>query len=358
MSPLADIEVAGGSVEADYCDVVRQAEDAFEELRGARIFLTGGTGFVGTWLVETFVRANVALDLGARMTVLTRRPEAFRAKAPHLVADPALRLITGDVTRLTSSIAGERFTHVIHAATEASAAVNDADPLAAVDTAVAGTRAVLECAKDWGSKRVLFTSSGAVYGAQPSELDLMPEDHRGAPDPLEPAAAYAEGKRMAEMLCALYAKQHGVPVTVARLFAFVGPYLPLDFHYAIGNFIADGLGRRPITVAGDGSPVRSYLYAGDMAVWLWSILAFGDTAVAYNVGSEAGYAIADVARTVAEAFDPPAEVAILGAQTRAGSGNRYVPSTQRARDELGLTETVSLTDAVARTVRWYESRRK
>jgi nucleoside-diphosphate-sugar epimerase len=349
----ADNPLAG-----DLDEVLGVAAPAFETLRGARLFITGGTGFVGTWLLESFAWANARMELGAEATVLSRNPDAFAEKVPHLAADPAIRFVRGDVTELSADVDGAPFTHVIHAATEASATVNERDPLAAVDTAVGGTRAVLECARTWGAARVLFTSSGAIYGPQPADLERIPEGLLGGPDALAPAAAYAEGKRMAEMLCAIYAKQFALPVTVARLFAFVGPYLPLDFHYAIGNFIADGLAGRPVAVVGDGQPIRSYLYAGDMAAWLWTILAFGEVGSAYNVGSEAAHSIASVAEVVAGAFDPPAEVRIEATATRAGSGNRYVPSTERARNELGLSETVSLVEAVRRTVQSYESRRR
>src|SRR5260370_33188789 len=97
----------------------------------------------------------------------------------------------------------------------------------------------------------------------------------GAPDTMDANSAYGEGKRMAELLCAIYRKSYGIETKIARGFAFVGPYMQLDTHFAIGNFVSDSLAGQCIEVRGDGTPLRSYLYASDLMVWLWTILTRG-----------------------------------------------------------------------------------
>ncbi len=268
---LEDVVVAGmrNPLEEDLQCVLEQTGALWDELRGARVFLTGGTGFFGCWLLETFLWANDRVGLDASVVVLTRRERAFTTKAPHLAGHPAVRLWHGDVR--TFEFPEGQFSHVIHAATPSSTAAAEHDRRVMFETMVSGTGRALEFARRCGAQRFLLTSSGAVYGRQPAELTHVPETYCGGPDPTDARMVYAEGKRAAEMLCALYADQRLQPV-IARCFAFVGPYLPLDVHFAVGNFIADALAGRPIRIKGDGNAFRSYLYAGDLAVWLWTIL--------------------------------------------------------------------------------------
>jgi len=322
-------------------------------LREARLFMTGGTGFFGGWLLESLLWANRRFDLGASVTVLTRDAAAFAGRAPHLAGDGAVTLHEGDIR--TFAFPDGRFTHVIHAAVDATPPANQAGRRDVVDVIVEGTRRALEFARDRGVRRFLFTSSGAIYGRQPIELEYTPEEYCGAPDPSDPQTAGAEAKRAAEMLCAVHAGETLQPV-IARCFAFLGPYLPLDGAFAAGNFIRDALAGGPIVVAGDGTPVRSYLYAADLAGWLWTILLRGRTGAAYNVGSEDALSIAELARRVASCASPSVQVRIVGAPTRGHGGDRYVPSTLRARTELDLQPTVGLADAIARTMEWHAAR--
>jgi dTDP-glucose 4,6-dehydratase len=335
----------------DLDHILKQTGDLWDELRGKRIFITGGTGFFGCWLLESFLWANRQLNLRASIVVLTRNPDQFRRKAPHLVADPCLSLLVGDV-RDFQLPAGE-FTFLIHAATEASIQQMREAPFEMLDTIVSGTRHALEFARRCGIQKVLFTSSGAVYGRQPSSLDHVPEDYLGGPDPLNPTSVYGEGKRTAEMLCALYASKYSLDCKIARCFAFVGPYLPLDSHFAIGNFIRDGLSGGPVRVTGDGTAYRSYLYAADLAIWLWTILLRGVSCRPYNVGSEADLTISDLARKVAGLVGGDNEIQMARHSTGVGLPERYVPDTRRAQFELGLREWTSFNDAILSTARWY-----
>jgi dTDP-glucose 4,6-dehydratase len=129
--------------------------------------------------------------------------------------------------------------------------------------------------------------------------------------------------------------------------------MQLDAHFAIGNFIGDRLHDRPIRVQGDGSPVRSYLYASDLMVWLWTILFRGQSCRAYNVGSEEALNIATLAREVAAALPPAVDVDIASTAAPGAPVHRYVPSTARAREELGLRAEVPLREAIRRTHAWF-----
>jgi nucleoside-diphosphate-sugar epimerase len=335
----------------DLDHILDHTRDLWDELRGQRIFITGGTGFFGCWLLESFIWANEKLNLNAQATVLTRSPDAFRVKAPHLAGNEAVTLLSGDVR--TFDFPKESFSHIIHAATESSAKLNDENPLLMVDTIIDGTRHTLDFAKACGARKFLLTSSGAVYGKQPPELTHIPEDYSGAPDPMDPKSAYGQGKRIAEHLCTLYARQSDIEMKIARCFAFVGPYLPLDTHFAIGNFIRDALNGGPIIIKGDGTPRRSYLYAADLAIWLWTILFKGQSCRPYNVGSEEERSILQIARQVAACLPSAIALEIRGRHDPQRSTESYVPSTRRCFQELGLQAWTELSTAIRRTMAQY-----
>jgi nucleoside-diphosphate-sugar epimerase len=336
----------------DLDHILDKTAGLWDELRGKRLFVTGGTGFFGRWLLESFVRANDQLKLNASATILSRNPAAFQVSMPHVAAHKSIRLAAGDVC--TCDMKGERFDYVIHAAVEPLPPTASVDSLLLFERNIAGTKNALETALRCGAHRFLLTSSGAVYGRQPAELTHVPEDYLGAPDPLDPFTAYGQAKRASEFLCAAYARTYGFAVTIARCFAFVGPHLPLDAHYAVGNFIRDALQGGPIHINGDGTPRRSYLYAADLAIWLWTILLRGRAGRAYNVGSDTDLSIQELADEVRKGVAPQAEIRIAKRQSPiANRSERYVPDVARAKAELGLDIRIPLPDAIARTSAWY-----
>lgn len=341
MNPLA----------TDLDEILAATCGLWEELRGGRIFITGATGFFGCWLLESFLWANQQLDLKARVTILTRNPNRVRERLPH-VDGSSIDVITGDIRDFHFPQGG--FSHIIHAATESSVELNAKQPQVMFDTIVDGTRRCLEFAERAGAGKFLFTSSGAVYGKQPPEFSHVTEDFTGSPDPLDPNSAYGEGKRAAELLCALAAKRDRFEVKIARCFAFVGPYMKLDAHFAIGNFIRDVLEGVRIGVRGDGRPLRSYMYPSDLMIWLWTILFRGESCRVYNVGSEQAINIADLAHEVSAWGEEGmrVQVEVLGTPVAGDPAPRYVPSTARAQKELALRCSVPLREAIRRTVEW------
>jgi nucleoside-diphosphate-sugar epimerase len=325
--------------------VLAHTRPHWERLRGGRIFVTGATGFFGIWLLESFAFANRSLDLGAKLVGLSRNPEAFYAKAPHLAQESSIALHRGDVRDF--DFPRGSFTHVVHAGTTSSTPVAPAEML---DTITRGTKRTLEFAVASGAKRFLFVSSGAVYGKQPSEIMHLPESYQGAPNPIDPNSAYGEGKRVGELLCAMAHKDNGLETAIARCFAFVGPHLPLEAHFAIGNFIRDAINGGYIKVK-DGTPYRSYLYAADLAIWLWTILFKGEACHPYNVGSDQEITIAELAQTVALTLggSVASSTSVLKFSSPA---TRYVPDVSRIQKELCLAPVIKLSDAIQRVAVW------
>lgn len=309
------------------------------------LLLTGGTGFFGKALLRHWQMTGVA----PRVTVLSRDPDGFLARYSEFVGLPWLRWQKGDILEPASLPAATPFTHILHAAADSTRGP-ELTPLRRYTQIVDGTRNLLDYAVAYRVPRFLLVSSGGVYGPQPPEMAQIPESYHAMPDPLQAENAYSVAKRCAEHLCALYRQQYGIQTVVARCFAFVGRDLPLDAHFAIGNFIRDALVREQITVSGDGTPVRSYMDQRDLAHWLEVLLADGRAGQAYNVGSDAPLSIAELAHRVRDLLAPGKTVHVSAAAVHAGnSRNLYVPGIAKAQMELGLVLRHTLEDAVRET---------
>jgi dTDP-glucose 4,6-dehydratase len=307
--------------------------------------LTGGTGFFGKALLRHWAQQERTGKPMANVTLLSRNPQRFISQNPHLIAHPWLHFIQGDICDASSLPYSSAFTHVLHAAADSTLGPQ-LTPLQRYDQIVKGTRNLLDLAVACGAQRFLLTSSGAVYGSQPTYHENIPEDWHGMPDPLNPTNAYGVAKRAAEHLCALYENEHGLQTVVARCFAFSGPDLPLNVHFAIGNFIRDALWHEEITVAGDGTALRSYLDQSDLAHWLITLLELGLHGEAYNVGSDQAISIADLAILVRDTLAPNKVIRILGTSDAQRPRPKYVPNTDKIRLHLGLHAATSVKESI------------
>jgi nucleoside-diphosphate-sugar epimerase len=324
----------------------------WECLRGAHLFITGGTGLFGRWLTEALLFSNQTRDLGLSLTILTRDPRRFRATAPALAERPELRLLAGRLTDFTVPDGGS-FTHILHLASESNP--DGAGNWAArhMHTALEGTRRVLDLAAAQKAA-LLLTSSGAVYGQDDAVINhLWVEGHAGPADYLSEKSVYGQSKRMMEIMTAMAAQTHGFRALITRCFAFAGPHLPLDSNYAIGNFIGDALAGRDIVVNGDGTPLRSYLYMADLVIWLLAILLRGKTCCPYNVGGDQAVSIAALARLVANCAGTDSKVVIKGQPVPSSAPSTYLPDLSRAETGLGLRVAISLEEGIRRCMAWH-----
>lgn len=339
---------------ADLDLVLSLTPSFWHRFQGARLFLTGGTGFIGQWLIQTIQRANDRLDSRIELVVLSRDPQRVQTSQPQVFARQDIRLLQGDITSFSPP--DGPLDLCIHAATDVADPGKTGHALQTFDAIVNGTRRVLDLAHDKGVSRLLLTSSGAVYGPQPPGLAHIPEHYNGAPDTLQVSAAYGNAKRTAEWLtCAYAAQATGMETVIARIFALIGPGIALDGPFAAGNFVRDVLAQKPIVIAGDGRPVRSYLYMADLCYWLLRLLESGQSGQAYNVGSEHPLSIQDLAQEIVHVNKSPCAI-----EVRQPSGNpslppRYVPDTHKARQSLQLQEITPLHEALQKTLQWSRS---
>lgn len=314
-------------------------------MAGRSLAVLGGTGFFGKSILDAFVRGLLAPHGIDRIVAVARRPDRLARDHPELVV-PGVDLVALDVA---TASALPRADYLIHAANTTDARAYQADPAGerAAILAAADRFADL-AARDCPDARIVYASSGAVYGQQPADVAGLDEEapFAGAAGLVAYKRDYAEAKRAAEARIARLGRDHGIRVAVARCFAFVGPYLPRDQHFAVGNFLADGIAGREVAVHARHPVIRSYMHADDLVRWLLTIAdaATPDCPV-YNVGSDEGVDVADLARRVGTLYGVAARVA----QQDPTPVDRYVPSIERARRDLGLDLRFDLDQALAGT---------
>lgn len=293
------------------------------------LFFTGGTGFFGKSILRYWQNHSPKFE---RIFILSRNPEAFLASYADLLTDLNVNFIEGDILDISKINLDIKFDYIIHAATESSlgSRINNFDLFSQI---VRGTEEVLQFAVNHGCKKFLLTSSGAVYGIQPKNMEKIPEDYLGSINQLDPNSAYGIGKKAAEHLTILYANKFGFDYVIARCFAFVGEDLPLNAHFAIGNFLRDSINDRDLTVNGDGSPLRSYFNQNDLAYCLNLMLFMKTKYKVYNVGSDVKISIKDLAAMIRDKVNPRKKI-IVKAKRDSNLKNKYIPNVDRLRAEF------------------------
>lgn len=318
-----------------------------EPLAGRHLFLTGCTGFVGAWLLRALSCLNGA-GAQIRATVLTRDASGFSRRHPRLAASAWLHPVEGDVK--TARLETGPVDFVIHGA----AAVRPEalrDGYAVLSDLMVGTRHVLEHAAASGAGRILLLSSGAVYGPLPNGARAYAEH---LPCTVSPADAYACGKVAMEALALAHARNGGPSTVIARMFAFIGPWLPE--HLAVAQILRMAAEDGAIVLDGDGSPVRSFLYGADMAAWLLTLLAHGENGLICNVGSDEAHALIDLAHLTGT-LTTPAKPVRAGTASPDPVRKHYVPDIGLARRRFGLAPWTPLSTALARHFAWQAASR-
>ncbi|OAQ38804.1 hypothetical protein A5893_12200 [Pedobacter psychrophilus] len=334
--------------EDDLKMVLSNTKNCWHKLVDKTIFITGGTGFFGIWLLMSYLYANRTLKLNSNIILLTRDKFKFLNKYSWVNDYQEITFIEGDIKDFQFPEIAIDF--IIHAATEASVKLNIEKPLIMFNTIINGTKRVLDLAKAKNVESILLTSSGAVYGKQPSEIENLSEDYLGAPMPSEKSSMYGESKRMSEVLFSTYYHQYKLPVKIARCYAFVGPYLPLDSHFAVGNFIKNIIEGEDIIIEGDGTPYRSYMYAADLTVWLWTILFSGKNNEPYNVGSPESISIQELAEKILKIDLENKSKIFVKIPISGNLPLRYVPNVNKAIKGLGLDIYTTIDASLNKTI--------
>ena len=337
-------------IESDLNFIFNKCINEFNSLSNKSILITGGTGFFGKWFLELIFYANKNYNTNILTTLITRNKTKFFLENPHYKNNKFLKIIQNDILDLKKI--NQKFDFLLHmAATSATETFNGETDAKKISTLSDGAKNIMEIAIENNISKILFTSSGVVYGS--SSKDMKVESDEGSSLDLEKRNGLAKGKILAEDIISDLSLKNNINYKIARCFSFVGPYLPLDIHYAIGNFINDAVFKDKILINGNGSPYRSYLYISDTLIWLIKLLVSNEEGI-FNVGSERRIQIIELANMVRDIIAPSKKVIIQEQVIHEGNFKRdiYLPNTEKIRNALGVQEWTSLEESINKTARF------
>ena len=337
---------------ADFLTITQSIPSDLKLVVNSNLLITGASGFVGKWLTLSWLSARQELNGNGRLMVVARNVDGLRQLCSIYGATNEVIYIESDIRdfEIPTEFTPE---YVIHAATPASESLNNQQPEEMMSIIIEGQRNILNESIRSGVKKFLFLSSGAVYGKQPLDVQYVAEDYSGGPLPTDVRSVYHEGKRMAELIGNIQAANNKISFVTGRLFAFLAPYLPLNSHFAAGNFMLDRMKGRDILVRSDGQSIRSFQYGSDLCVFLWALLIRGRSGEAYNVGSDEAISIENLAHQIQSTLSTVSKVEIIG-KIDPATHTRYVPSIAKIKTELLVSNVVDLQTSIARTAKWYE----
>ncbi|HEY3300172.1 MAG TPA: NAD(P)-dependent oxidoreductase [Methylophilaceae bacterium] len=310
------------------------------------LLVIGGSGFFGKSILDAYSRGLLRPWGISRVIAMSRNAHELSKQVPHLITE-RVELLSADISIVNSLPTAD---YVIHAAASTDVRGYISKPEQEKKNIQAGTYNYCDLAKLAHPKsKIVYVSSGAVYGVQPKTLNAITESYR--PDTLvgmDPGKIdYAIAKNHAESAIKTLAAE-GLNLSIARCFAFVGMWLPRDQHFAIGNFIDDGINGRPIKVKAQHKVYRSYMYADDLVEWLMTIAENSNPLCpVYNVGSDQEVLLGDLAQKISKLFSVEADVAAI-LETKI---DRYIPSIEKAKTELGLYLKYDLMSSIYATLK-------
>jgi len=334
---------ANYEIEKDAMQSIERSGIDINSFKGKTVLVTGGTGFFGIWFLTCLVKIKEKIENDLRIITISRSPENFALNFRDKKILTNIEILKGDIKEI--ELDNIKITHLVHmATTNASETFSGEDQLAKIELLFEGTKNILkQCGPNL--EKVLFTSSGVAYGI--NNKNRISESDFSGPNTINTGSALGIGKLTAEYLVSYFAKKYGYKYSIARCFSFAGQFLPLELHYAFGNFINDFLNNNNIRVRGDGQDIRSYLYIGDAIAWLIKLLEDPNDSI-YNVGSEIEVKIEDLARKIAS-YKAGLEVVIEGDSKQGDNFNRpsYMPDTNKIKSNYpNLIEWTALEDIV------------
>jgi len=323
----------------------RHEIERLNPLRGQTILVTGGTGYVGKWIYYFVKHLNNQYELDIKLILVARGidgPFNIEINLQSFVS-----FIRSDIRQIKNLPA--HINYIIHAASSPDNRLYMSNPIDSIDIITSGTKQLFEASLELdGLKNILNLSSGQIYGAVNS--DHITEDDFGSLNVGNIGSIYSEAKRYSETLSLAYRTIHKLPIVQVRPFAFVGPLMDLNMPWAINNFVRDAIKFSKIKIVGNGSPIRSYMYPADMVYWILVMLIYGKTGQAYNLGSNEGVSLFDLAKKIKNILGEKIDIEVLNMNE---SNFTFVPDISKVNKEFNLTIKVDFDTALKNTINWF-----
>jgi len=324
-----------------------------EKLYGTSIMITGATGLVGSFITDMLICLNQ--EKNANITIYAVSRSAGRIDA-RFGQHPFLIPLEQNV--VAPFAFGRHLDYIIHAASNAYPKAMNEEPVETIMANIQGTQNLLELGKNCGAKRLLFISSGEVYGKCSEGMGKFTEDYAGYIDSTNPRSCYPQAKRMAETLCVSYQKEYGFESVIARLCHTFGPNVTSKDNRATVQFFNNAVNNEDIVLKSAGSQTRSYQYIADSASALLTIMLKAEAGTATNVAnSESTITIRRLAEKIAEAAGTKA---IIEAPTETDLAERTFIDHQvldtTKLEKLGWTNAFSLDEGIRNTLEILKAR--
>jgi len=325
--------------------------NALNNFKNKTIFISGASGFVGKWIIETLNYLNRNHEFNTKIYAYASSMTEAAEEYPSIYNNELISLIDGDIKNLTEI--NSSVSYVLHLAATPDNRVYSSNPIKAMDDIINGTSKILAASSRLESlHNFTILSSGAVNGPMPFKENLTSENCFYGFDSSSLSSFYAEPKRMSESLVQAYRSQFKMPVTIFRPFSFIGPYQFIDRPWAINNFIRDGLRGEAIRIIGDENTIRSYMYPSEMSLWILIGMSTDSRSNIFNIGSSDGKSLRHIAEVVEKCFGGNLGVS-MNVLSNNYSKSKFVPSIELIEQSLKLKLKVSTDDAIQKTIEWH-----
>ena len=336
-----------------YQDDIRNVAELslpWENLKGCNILITGASGLIGSCLVEVLMERH---DKDYQVYAMGRNEKRMNKLFHNYFADGRFHLLTGDVTKpLNCDLP---FQYIIHAASGAAPVDFVQHPVEVMMANIEGVRNLIEYGRKHSLKRILYISSGEIYGE--GDGRVFTEDYSGSVDCLKSRSCYPSSKRAAETLCASYASEYDVDVVIARPCHTYGPNFTETDNRVYAQFIRNIIRNEDIVMKSTGSQYRSWCYVVDCVKALLFILFMGKSGQAYNIADESSnITIKELAELVSRIGGKKVVVELPDEKEQNGYNpvRKSVYSTVKLA-ELGWTALVHIDEGMHKTIDAYNS---